>query len=542
MSGYRPRRLQVPELSDRSLAALLGEFRSIAEESARLGARDASVRIENSRVLVRAGQYVRVSPPSGGQTVILESAKASTVGKSARLSVENPQGALTIVAAPLGDIAGTVNSVAAVTVTTAGIVELVPNGQGGWFTAGLGSGGGAPLSDANPEDVDASAASPGVSTSASRADHKHDVLVDEPVAVQLDNAEGTSDALSRADHEHGFFEPTEGYVSRTVYTASTTLTVMPRGNRFRIDVWGGGGSGAAGARNGAAGNRADGGSGGGGGAHRIEWMSREELQALLTASGGSITITVATTTTGPAGTSSNGSGTDGTLGGHSAFGPFLAFGGGGGACNANSQVSAGSGGGTMGPGTTGANANIQRAGGAPAPDQDMVTFMVANTRRLDATGGGGGCGGGNNGSVAINGGASEHGGAGGGSAGGNVNPGQGGNSVTGGAAGGGGGFVNTSNSPNTGAAGGGRTTTAGATNGSGGALGAVDTAGAPGTRQNTRVGGDGGGGGGASSTTAGAGGAGAEPSGGGGGGGGARGTSGAGGNGARGEVVIEGYP
>lgn len=68
--------------------------------------------------------------------------------------------------------------------------------------AGGGGGGGPPLCDGNPANVDAGPASPGISTDASRCDHKHDTSVAIAVSVGAANAEGVLDTLSRSDHVH----------------------------------------------------------------------------------------------------------------------------------------------------------------------------------------------------------------------------------------------------------------------------------------------------------------------------------------------------
>lgn len=65
-----------------------------------------------------------------------------------------------------------------------------------------GGGGGPPLANTPPVDVTKAAASAGVSTDASRQDHKHDVTTAAPVTIGGANAEGTSTALARADHVH----------------------------------------------------------------------------------------------------------------------------------------------------------------------------------------------------------------------------------------------------------------------------------------------------------------------------------------------------
>jgi hypothetical protein len=64
-------------------------------------------------------------------------------------------------------------------------------------------GGNTPLSDDTPIEVDASAGGPGVATEVSRADHRHQALIGDPVTVRGDtNDPGAADELSRADHLH----------------------------------------------------------------------------------------------------------------------------------------------------------------------------------------------------------------------------------------------------------------------------------------------------------------------------------------------------
>jgi hypothetical protein len=58
------------------------------------------------------------------------------------------------------------------------------------------------LTTAPPADVSKSPASPGTSTEAARADHKHDVVTAAAVAVGTANAEGSATSLARSDHTH----------------------------------------------------------------------------------------------------------------------------------------------------------------------------------------------------------------------------------------------------------------------------------------------------------------------------------------------------
>jgi len=53
-----------------------------------------------------------------------------------------------------------------------------------------------------PATCDAGSAVIGTSTEAARADHKHSIAVDSPVALDGTASDGTSDSLARADHKH----------------------------------------------------------------------------------------------------------------------------------------------------------------------------------------------------------------------------------------------------------------------------------------------------------------------------------------------------
>lgn len=65
-----------------------------------------------------------------------------------------------------------------------------------------GGGGGAPLSNATPVAVTPATGTAGVSTDASRADHRHQVVVGSPVAVGDALSAGGANSLARSDHVH----------------------------------------------------------------------------------------------------------------------------------------------------------------------------------------------------------------------------------------------------------------------------------------------------------------------------------------------------
>ena len=59
-------------------------------------------------------------------------------------------------------------------------------------------------------DVDKSAEDPGVSNTAARGDHKHDIATAAPVTIGTANAEGSGAWLARADHVHDHGAQTSG--------------------------------------------------------------------------------------------------------------------------------------------------------------------------------------------------------------------------------------------------------------------------------------------------------------------------------------------
>ena len=77
-----------------------------------------------------------------------------------------------------------------------------------------------PLSSVSPYDITKYAANSGISSSASRADHKHDVGTTTPIDISTLNLEGSSVYLARADHQHDHGDQSDGYL----HTRATELT------------------------------------------------------------------------------------------------------------------------------------------------------------------------------------------------------------------------------------------------------------------------------------------------------------------------------
>lgn len=294
-------------------------------------------------------------------------------------------------------------------------------------------------------------------------------------------------------------------VDYQVFTSSGTWTKPAGVTAVHVAVVGAGGGGGGG-KGDAAGITRYGGTGGGGGA----WIPRLFKAADLSAT---VTVTIGAGGGGGTGGSSS-SGSNGTDGGTTTFGTYLAsYGGGGG-------VGGGVGNNGSGGGGAGSVGLAGGSGGGPAG-------AAVNTSASGFNGAGG---------SGTNGGASVYGGASGGGTTSTVAY-AGGSSLSGGAGGGAGGGITSANVEVVGAAGGnvqsitaGGGGTAGATGGSAGGAGAAG--------DSTKAGQGGGGGGGQDSGTGGAGGAGGQPGGGGGGGAGGTTTGGAGGAGGAGIVHV----
>lgn len=79
-----------------------------------------------------------------------------------------------------------------------------------------------PLSNATPNQVGAIPGDPGASTSASRADHMHEVAVAPPVTIGTVNSEGASAYLTRADHVHAHGNQAGGSLHADVIPAGAS--------------------------------------------------------------------------------------------------------------------------------------------------------------------------------------------------------------------------------------------------------------------------------------------------------------------------------
>lgn len=79
-----------------------------------------------------------------------------------------------------------------------------------------------PLSNATPDQVGALTGDPGLSSSASRSDHMHEVAVSDPVTIGTVNAPGASAYLVRADHVHAHGNQAGGSLHADVIPAGAS--------------------------------------------------------------------------------------------------------------------------------------------------------------------------------------------------------------------------------------------------------------------------------------------------------------------------------
>jgi hypothetical protein len=127
----------IPGLEPETVRVLTKYLVEVIEEQARIGKNDASTVITTSKVVARAGQYLRVSPPPDGMALLLPPPTPENVGLAVTVSNEAPAGALRVEVVPRTDnrgvaIAATVNGQSRVTLTTSGLLHVVSNGVDKW--------------------------------------------------------------------------------------------------------------------------------------------------------------------------------------------------------------------------------------------------------------------------------------------------------------------------------------------------------------------------------------------------------------------------
>lgn len=144
MARFRPPR-DIPDigptgpLQARFKAWLRSTLVEIAEDMAALGRDSSNTLIAQETIDVDVPSLRRVTPPVGGMGVRLPPPSAENAGKSVRLMIEAPVGALTVVSRPgIGDdgkvFQPTVNGEPRATFSVSGLVTFTSNGVNDWKT------------------------------------------------------------------------------------------------------------------------------------------------------------------------------------------------------------------------------------------------------------------------------------------------------------------------------------------------------------------------------------------------------------------------
>lgn len=339
---------------------LLAQLREIAQDHAALSLSDPPTAITLERIEVPAGAQRRVQPTASGMVAVLEAPSSSNAGQAVTFFIENPAGALTVVASPHvaadGKVTRTkINGGRKATYTLAGVVQLFSNGQDSWNAFAE-----------TPEETP--------------------LLVSRMGPTGPAGPPGTSSALRRIRRHVFYTDGTCDIIENgaTTNVALTSFGLAADGQRYRAWIVASGNGGSRSFKEAAA-SATDriGGAGNGGPAVAVGEWGRGELEEYIAFLGTDIPVTVGAAGAGAAaGTinTSNETVAAGTPGALSAFGDLLVAypGGRGNVLAINSTCIGGGGGGWLG---AGADAG---AGGGPH------YLITSNTRAGYCSGGTGG--------------------------------------------------------------------------------------------------------------------------------------------------------
>lgn len=130
----------IPGFSAEQSAALFAQFSPNADAIRAAITPDASTFLYTSRLVARAGQFLRASPGEEDMPLLLPSPDLTLPGDRVTVSLERPAGDLRVSCVPNRTNAaqvtrGTVNGQTRATFTVAGLIVFVSNGATGWITA-----------------------------------------------------------------------------------------------------------------------------------------------------------------------------------------------------------------------------------------------------------------------------------------------------------------------------------------------------------------------------------------------------------------------
>lgn len=135
-SRYTPR-TNLAGFNDEQRAAIAAELQALLDEVRGVSARDVEPAIQIDRfVKARAGEHLRLKPPPGGQALVLPPPQLTQLGDTIIVSLEAPEGNLTVRAAPFTrgrvNIENTVNGLERATFSTTTQLVFRSNGDKAW--------------------------------------------------------------------------------------------------------------------------------------------------------------------------------------------------------------------------------------------------------------------------------------------------------------------------------------------------------------------------------------------------------------------------
>jgi hypothetical protein len=333
MAQSRPPR-KFPGLTEEQSAGIFAELDRLRNDVVDVTPNPRTLGRQSGFVGARAGDVLRLYPPTSGQKLFLPLSNTVPYGSTVDVLLDATRGSLTVSTGPvkIGStlVAGQVNGEARVILSTTGRFRFQSDGERGWFGGAAGAAG-------------------------------------------ADGADGADSAMKQIRREvfyaNGDLELYDADNVLVSTTTSSTWTIQSDGNQYEVWVVPSGSTGGSGSRNTTQNN--GGGTGGGGPDIGHEFYARPIMAAQSPA-----TVTVGSGVTGPTGIAAGRTavaGTGGTAGNPSSFGSLLSAyqgGAGGGGLNTGGSRGGGTGGGSLSAGIT-PNANVSGAGGAPATGTDQ---------------------------------------------------------------------------------------------------------------------------------------------------------------------------
>jgi hypothetical protein len=283
MAQSRPPR-KFPGLTEEQSAGIFAELDRLRNDVVDVTPNPRTLGRQSGFVGARAGDVLRLYPPTSGQKLFLPLSNTVPYGSTVDVLLDATRGSLTVSTGPvkIGStlVAGQVNGEARVILSTTGRFRFQSDGERGWFGGAAGAAG-------------------------------------------ADGADGADSAMKQIRREvfyaNGDLELYDADNVLVSTTTSSTWTIQSDGNQYEVWVVPSGSTGGSGSRNTTQNN--GGGTGGGGPDIGHEFYARPIMAAQSPA-----TVTVGSGVTGPTGIAAGRTavaGTGGTAGNPSSFGSLL---------------------------------------------------------------------------------------------------------------------------------------------------------------------------------------------------------------------------